>query len=99
MLGTTTRLAFGPLGEEAIERVRAGASYDHRQGKSQCKEVIFDPFSLLGAEPVHEKSVVDVQHSNGDKHVASNPTCGNPAEQSNQEPQATEELGNDGHEC
>lgn len=55
--------------------------------------MVFEAFSFLGTDPVHEESVRKMDQENRDHHIYRNTQRGYAAEQTHDQAQAAEELG------
>src|SRR5277367_5605710 len=75
------------------ERSRPAQQQGRRDGDRQ--QVIFETFAFLGPVPVHEEPIWQVYQENRSNHFNADSESGNPRQQSNDQPEAAKELGDD----
>src|SRR5208337_1471608 len=78
----------------------APASLDHQgDGDGYDQEVIFKTLPLLLPEPVHEKTVLEMDHRYSHGHITEDAECRDPREKSRNQPEGSGRFRKNGKEC
>src|SRR5579871_2583479 len=85
--------------DRAVQGERAGSPDYQEHGYGQGQQMVFVPFALLRAGPVHEQTIDGVNFDDGYQHVYGDAESRNPGEEPEDQAQPSEELGGNRQEC
>ena len=81
--------------DKTIQRERSRTLDNHHQGQCDCQQMVLNPVSFLGSEPVQEQAESEMNSCDSAYHRERDDECGNSAEQPDDESNSTEKFPGD----